>query len=104
MQIGSMSDIITKHLKALTDFGGREARSEFWPYIGLVLAATMITMMAGSLVLVLTARGVLHPDKIIVGMAVISIIVIALIAAAVARRLHDRGLSGAWGLPPLPLL
>lgn len=29
-------------------------------------------------------------------------IFILLIAAAVARRLHDRGKSGYWGLAPLP--
>lgn len=29
---------------------------------------------------------------------------IALYAAAVVRRLHDRGRSGAWGLMPLPFL
>ncbi len=30
--------------------------------------------------------------------------IILLLAAAVARRLHDRGKSGAWGLMPLPFL
>lgn len=29
---------------------------------------------------------------------------VALLAAAVVRRLHDRGRSGAWGLMPLPFI
>ena len=37
---------------------------------------------------------------IVVGFAVI----IFLLAAAVVRRLHDRGKSGAWGLMPIPFL
>ncbi|HEX6742120.1 MAG TPA: DUF805 domain-containing protein, partial [Sphingomicrobium sp.] len=40
----------------------------------------------------------------ITGVMVITIIGIALYAAAVARRLHDGGFSGLWGLMPLPFL
>lgn len=36
--------------------------------------------------------------------AVIVAVFIVLLAAAVVRRLHDRGKSGAWGLLPLPFL
>jgi len=37
-------------------------------------------------------------------MAVVFVAAIALLAAAVVRRLHDRGKSGAWGLMPLPFI
>jgi uncharacterized membrane protein YhaH (DUF805 family) len=37
-------------------------------------------------------------------MAIVFVIVVALFAAAVARRLHDRGKSGVWGLLPLPFI
>lgn len=99
-----MRNIIARHLRTLTDFRGRETRSEFWPYVGLVLAASTIAMMAGSLVLMFTARDLLHPDQSIIWMSVVTIVAIASLAAAVARRLHDRGLSGGWGLLPLPFL
>lgn len=36
--------------------------------------------------------------------SVAAALVVLLLAAAVARRLHDRGSSGAWGLMPLPFL
>lgn len=36
--------------------------------------------------------------------SIILVVVTALFAAAVVRRLHDRGLSGWWGLMPLPFL
>ncbi|OJY53445.1 DUF805 domain-containing protein [Sphingomonas sp. 67-41] len=38
------------------------------------------------------------------GMAIILLVFVALVAAAVVRRLHDRGTSGAWALPPLVFL
>ena len=48
----------------------------------------------------------LFPDftPLVFGMAVAIAIAVVLLAATVARRLHDRGLSGAWGLAPLPFL
>lgn len=36
--------------------------------------------------------------------AVLCLVAIVLLAAAVTRRLHDRGRSGLWGLLPLPFL
>jgi len=42
--------------------------------------------------------GMIHVMMIGIGIAVL------LLAAAVARRLHDRGKSGLWGLLPLPFL
>ena len=51
-----------------------------------------------------------HPELMpnmtaIVGwFSVICMVVVCLLAAAVVRRLHDRGRSGAWGLIPLPFL
>jgi uncharacterized membrane protein YhaH (DUF805 family) len=39
-----------------------------------------------------------------VGVGVLTILAVLLLAAAVARRLHDRNLSGFWGLMPLPFL
>jgi uncharacterized membrane protein YhaH (DUF805 family) len=38
------------------------------------------------------------------GVGLIALIVAALLAAAVARRLHDRRMRGVWGLLPLPFL
>lgn len=48
----------------------------------------------------------LMPDfgKLFGGMAVVVGGIFVLLAAAVARRLHDVGRSGFWGLPPLILL
>src|SRR3954471_10700633 len=38
------------------------------------------------------------------GFAVMIVATVALLAAAAARRLHDRDRRGAWGLMPLPFL
>ena len=48
----------------------------------------------------------LMPDfgNIIGAVAAVCILVICLLAAAVVRRLHDRGKSGLWGLMPVPFL
>jgi uncharacterized membrane protein YhaH (DUF805 family) len=51
-----------------------------------------------------------HPELIpdfaalAVAMLPIMLLAVMLLAAAVSRRLHDRGLSGIWGLLPLPFL
>jgi uncharacterized membrane protein YhaH (DUF805 family) len=51
-----------------------------------------------------------HPELVpdfgglIGGIAIATAIAVILLAAAVARRLHDRGRSGFWGLMPLPFL
>ena len=48
----------------------------------------------------------LMPDfgSMLMVLAPIVLVTVTLLAAAVVRRLHDRGLRGAWGLMPLPLL
>lgn len=48
----------------------------------------------------------LEPDfgPIMLGMGVGIIMAVLLLAAAVARRLHDSGRSGLWGLMPVPFL
>jgi uncharacterized membrane protein YhaH (DUF805 family) len=48
----------------------------------------------------------LMPDlrPLFVWMAIVAVALVLLLAASVARRLHDRGWSGWWGLAPLPFL
>ncbi len=48
----------------------------------------------------------LMPDmtRFAVLIGIVAAIVVLLLAAAVARRLHDRGKSGFWGLMPVPFL
>ena len=46
------------------------------------------------------------PDFVLLigGVGAVSLVVVALLAAAVTRRLHDSGKRGWWGLVPLPFL
>jgi uncharacterized membrane protein YhaH (DUF805 family) len=48
----------------------------------------------------------LMPDMsfLFAGVAVIALATVVLVGAAVARRLHDRGRRGWWGMMPLPFL
>ena len=48
----------------------------------------------------------LMPDfaSMVAGTAIVTLVTVVLLAAAVTRRLHDHGRSGAWGLLPLPFL
>jgi uncharacterized membrane protein YhaH (DUF805 family) len=48
----------------------------------------------------------LMPDMsgVLRGLGVLAILTVALLAAAVTRRLHDRGRRGFWGLMPLPFI
>jgi uncharacterized membrane protein YhaH (DUF805 family) len=106
-----------EHFKRLADFKGREDRGSFWPYAALVYGI----MTAGSFVAMLPLMNSVtssasqaasdgnppaFPDvgSFFIGIAVMTAVGVLLYAAAVARRLHDGGLSGFWGLMPLPFL
>jgi uncharacterized membrane protein YhaH (DUF805 family) len=99
-----MSGMITSHLKALADFRGRETRREFWPFAGFVVAASAVANMAVDLAFAFAVAGPHRMALMIRWVGLLTIPVVLLLAAAVVRRLHDRGLSGAWGLLPLPFL
>jgi len=43
-------------------------------------------------------------SNVLVANDIIVVVMVLLFAAAVARRLHDRGMSGWWGLMPVPFL
>ena len=102
-----------EHFRRLLDFKGREDRASFWPYAALVYG---IATVGSVLVMVPIMRSVMGagayqtapamPDMgmLFAGMMITTVVVVLLYAAAVARRLHDGGLSGFWGLMPLPFL
>lgn len=117
----------------LLRFGGRDGRLRFWPYAAFVfflsqLAGMAITFAALHPLIVEMLSGIARtelesgpggdpaarlgevPDfmpvlRDVAGFnLVIAAATILLLAAAVARRLHDRDLSAYWGLLPLPFL
>lgn len=111
---------LLEHFRKLATFRGREDRASFWPYAALVLG---IVMIAGALMVlpmmahlirvappqsiqghVRFAAPVLPVGFLTAYLAVTLGLAVLLYAAAVFRRLHDRGKSGAWGLMPLPFL
>lgn len=97
-------------LARLTDFSGRDPRRVFWPYVGVIILLMMIVMGAGNMI----AVGLLIPTTVeqdfpdlsglVLLMGVEIVAIVALLAAAVARRLHDTGRRAYWGLAPLPFL
>ncbi len=113
----------------LLTFSGRDSRAQFWPYAFTILALLFATMFAAMYRLMgqMARYAAEHPEQssidsgpgrvsvtihgdapeltsgfvtmfeqagIVVGIAVL------LLAAAIVRRLHDRGKSGLWALPP----
>jgi uncharacterized membrane protein YhaH (DUF805 family) len=121
---------IRHNLANLFRFSGRESRALFWPYaIGIFLLSVaayillfvpvMIDMMSRAVAyaqahpegLPKGAPGqppVLPPElmpdfsRMMIPSALVGVVAILLLAAAVVRRLHDRGKSGWWGALPLP--
>jgi uncharacterized membrane protein YhaH (DUF805 family) len=110
-------------------FSGRDARGRFWPYaIFIFLAASLISyvamipelmrMMQGSIEVISqrTPGAPASPEEIdaiarelmpnfefmMLVTLIVDVVAAALLAAAVARRLHDRDRRGYWGLLPLP--
>lgn len=101
---------LTLALTRLTDFSGRDPRRLFWPYAGVVFALMMIVMgmvnasiMAGALAMMQADRAPDFSGMVLATAGEIAVVV-ALLAAAVVRRLHDTGRPGYWGLAPLPFV
>lgn len=128
---------IQHNLANLADFGGRQKRSMFWPYFGVVAVLSfvaiwfvMVPEIAASMERIhdfaakhpelstvertATSYSVRvegrHPElmpnlgRLLVPLGAIVAIAVALLSAAIVRRLHDRGKSGAWALAPVSFL
>jgi len=105
---------IVRGFANLARFSGRDTRAQFWPFAG---AAFVLYMVIGwglmfSVLQRLFSLDDATPDSLAVEqtqmlrflmicLAMFALLV-ALLAAAAARRLHDTGRSGVWGLIPLP--
>lgn len=100
------------HLASLANFKGRETRGAFWPWVGALFALAMIVnlLIMTQLVMpvMLTAETMEEVSaamsRYAIAMAGIASVTVALLASAVARRLHDAGKSVWIGLLPLPFL
>lgn len=118
--MSSFGGAIAHCLRNLLRFRGRDTRSQFWFYIlGLFIAQQIITALATILLMAVhfdspasvaatppeNAAGFFASVHLFMLIALSSgVLAIMLLAAAVVRRLHDRGLSGAWGLLPVPFI
>ena len=124
---------IGRGFAGLLRFDGRDGRAAFWPYAVFVAFLDQVGVMAAMLPAIariyryiLTelerARmaagpvdqpvessghapdlGPLVPGMVGV-MTLVTAITVALLAAAVVRRLHDRDRRGYWGLLPIPFM
>lgn len=116
--MSSFSDAVRHCLRNLATFRGRDTRSQFWFYVlALFIAQQILTVVIAALLIF----GVIGPAfgadtspdpttffatfRLFMAAALaIPIVAIVLLAAALVRRLHDRGLSGWWASMPLPFL
>jgi uncharacterized membrane protein YhaH (DUF805 family) len=124
---------IGRGFAGLLRFGGRAGRARFWHYAGFVLVLTQFAGMAAFLPVFFRIRryALAHPEQarissgpgyysiaingnapdmnpivadILDAVTILPAVTIAVLAAAVVRRLHDRDRRGYWGLLPLPFL
>ena len=133
----SLLQTLKYNLSNLLNFNGRQARGQFWPFAGSVVAFSFVGMMLimtpamnssfarmhefarehpelatieqGPGSYSISIRGhhpKLTPDfDLIVSLAVVMFALIAgLLAAAIARRLHDCNKRALWGLMPIPFV
>lgn len=71
-------------------FSGRETRSAFWPYVCVIVVLYMIVLLIAVPASALAGGGMDHVFKMNL---VLLAMIVALLAAAVSRRLHDSGLK-----------
>ena len=101
-----MQNSIVRGFKSVLRFSGRDTRSQFWPYAGAAFALYEVASVPVSIILFLDNLEMPPdaPEHFFVAGGLMFAALVALLAAAVARRLHDRGFSGYWGLMPLPVV
>jgi uncharacterized membrane protein YhaH (DUF805 family) len=122
------------NLRRLHDFSGRDARGQFWPWAIFLFILSMIAYIVAFVPVMAQwmtriQRFVIeHPKDLpdpgpfkpgvnpfpaelmpdfhafFLAGIVINVVGIALIAASVTRRLHDRDRTGAWALAYLPFI
>ena len=118
--------------RRLTQFNGREPRRQFWPYaavvflinvlVGQALAIPVMSGMMSRMFALMSdptftnraepspfaAQGEMmrvmagEVQGIVLATLVAYLVLVLFIAAAVSRRLHDTGISGWWGMLPVP--
>ena len=121
--------LLRDHLTRLADFSGRENRQPFWLWILTVYLVQMVLSMLGMIPLMMRMMSGMqvlagrdqayldaHPEfasQVMMGVmgpflrdlmiftAASGLLSLALIAAAVVRRLHDGDRSGWWAAPVL---
>lgn len=108
MTSGGTMNPIVRGFKKLADFKGRDRRSQFWPYAGVVCAVWFVLQgVVGNLVMFTAMASGDDANFVIAFIGTMMagvLLLVCLLAAAVSRRLHDRGLSGLWALIPVGLL
>lgn len=108
MTSGEAMNPVVRGFKKLADFKGRDRRSQFWPYAGVVGAVWFVLQGVGGNLVMFTVMAsgdeANFPIAFLGTMAFGVLVLTCLLAAAVSWRLHDRGRSGLWALIPLGLL
>lgn len=108
----TLASVIRMHLSRLTDFSGREPGRVFWPWVALLFGVATTVNTVGMVTLVVPTMlgddpgrelfGAIEAYLTAFGSSILFGVV--MVASSVARRLHDAGRSGAYGLLPLPFL
>ena len=92
---------IVRGFRSVLRFSGRDTRSEFWPYAGTVVVLYAVIWVTVSTSIFSDSRANDSQATQEMFFALVIVAFVALLAAAVSRRLHDGGASGYWGLLPL---
>ena len=111
----SVRDIVVRGLRSSARFSGRDTRRQFWIYSGCVFGALFVPMQIVMVVALMPSFGTVPqpgtapadigpPPAFFAVLGLFIVALVLLLAAAVARRLHDTDRSGALGFLPLPFL
>ena len=109
-----MQNSIFRGFGSVLRFSGRDTRSEFWPYAAAAVALYLVVGWAVLVPIMLPALDVSSRTRFgtplemgnhfLLASLLMFAALAAILAAAVARRLHDGGRSAFWGLLPLPFV
>lgn len=107
-----LPDSVSRCLRLVRRFDGADSRAQFWPYAGVVAGGVFgvgflvqFGILASSFVIGPDPAGPAVSITFLASTVLGALVLVTLLAAAVVRRLHDRGHRGWWALAPLtPLI
>lgn len=100
---------VLRGVRLIGTFSGRDTRPQFWSYTVAVIVVWLVVgnLVTAPIMISMAWRGGPRAggaDAYLIAVAVALVVLVVFLAAAVTRRLRDRGATVVWAVAPLVIL